>query len=92
MVFHGRRGTRKYPAAGWAAGCLSARMLRHRMPEGDKLDVMAQQGVEVGRPSQLRLPAHETGRKIHVSVGGDVIDVGRRTFLRPAEIIKYLHV
>ena len=67
------------PATGGASGPLGCYLLRHGVvaPSGGELDVTSEQGVEMGRPSFIRIRiAHEGERITRVRVGGRCRYVG----------------
>jgi trans-2,3-dihydro-3-hydroxyanthranilate isomerase len=74
-------GVPEDPATGSAAGCLAAYLCRHRYFGKNKIDIRAEQGYEIGRPSLLFLKAEETEDKIDVYVGGQVQMVAKGEFL-----------
>lgn len=63
------------PATGSANGCLCGWLVRHRYLGADKLAIRTEQGVEMQRPSELRLEGQETPEGIVVRVGGQVVPV-----------------
>jgi trans-2,3-dihydro-3-hydroxyanthranilate isomerase len=65
------------PATGSANGCLAGYLVRQRYFGNEKIDIRAEQGYEIGRPSLLRLRAEERNKKIEVNVGGNVIMVAK---------------
>ena len=68
-------------ATGSANGCLAGYLVEHRYFDTDSIDVRAEQGYEIGRPSLLYLRAEKTEREIGVSVGGKVQMVARGELL-----------
>jgi len=74
-------GVPEDPATGSGNGCLAAYLVRHRFWGQDKIDIRAEQGYEIGRPSLLFLKANEEGGKINVRVGGKAITVARGVFV-----------
>ncbi len=68
-------GVAEDAATGSANGCLAAYLVRHKVLGSPRLDVLAGQGYEMGRPSTLALRANETDNGIEVFVGGSVVDV-----------------
>lgn len=71
-VFPAAYGIAEDPATGSGNGCLAAYLVRHRYFLRERIDILAGQGYEIGRPSVLALRAGETGNTIHVEVGGRV--------------------
>jgi trans-2,3-dihydro-3-hydroxyanthranilate isomerase len=70
------------PATGSAAAALAAYLVT-RLPETDgDVTLSIEQGVDMGRPSQLRLAVSKRdGLVEHVSVGGDCVPVMRGELL-----------
>jgi len=68
---------REDPATGSATACLGAFLLEHRAMGAGPLSLRIEQGLEMKRPSLLRLRARDgaTGRQIEV--GGRVIETAR---------------
>jgi trans-2,3-dihydro-3-hydroxyanthranilate isomerase len=65
------------PATGSACGCLAGYLSKHRYFGKDVVDVRAEQGYEMGRPSLLRLQAKPAEDEIEVRVGGRAVLVAR---------------
>jgi len=65
------------PATGSGNGCLAGYLVRHRFWGKDEIDVRAEQGYEIGRPSLLFLKAKQENGKISISVGGRAITVAK---------------
>lgn len=63
------------PASGSGDGCLAAYLSRHEYFGSPNVDLTADQGYEIGRPSKLHLKATSINGKINVEVGGQVIPV-----------------
>ena len=74
-------GVPEDPATGSGNGCLAAYLVRHRYWGQDKIDIRAEQGYEIGRPSLLLLKAEEKTGKIDVRVGGKAITVAKGEFV-----------
>ncbi len=74
-------GIPEYPATGSGNGCLAGYLVRHRYWGKDEIDIRAEQGYEIGRPSLLFLRAKEKNGQISVSVGGTVITVAKGEFV-----------
>ncbi len=70
-------GVPEDPATGSANGCLAAYLVKQRYFGEDSLDIRVEQGIEIGRPSVLRLMAEKTAEGINVRVGGRVIMIAR---------------
>lgn len=75
--FFEANGVREDPATGNGAAFLGAYLLKHRVLGAGPLDLRIDQGVEVGRPSWVRLRARREGRALTISVGGRVMPVAR---------------
>ena len=80
-VFADYYGVPEDPATGSANGCLAAYLARHRYFGSDRVDVSAEQGHEIGRPSLLYLRASDEADGISVSVGGGVKMIAHGSFL-----------
>lgn len=65
-------GAREDPATGSATACLGAYLLEHDYLGSSDVSVRVEQGVEIQRPSLLRLKARGSGAGREVSVGGRV--------------------
>lgn len=68
-------GVPEDPATGSANGCLAAWLVRHRYFGVAEIDLMVEQGVEMGRASRLHLRASENDGTFSIQVGGGVIPV-----------------
>lgn len=68
-------GVPEDPATGSGNGCLAAYLVKNRYWGRDAIDVRAEQGYEINRPSLLYLRAAEKGGKIEVFIGGRSITV-----------------
>ena len=80
-VFADYFGVPEDPATGSANGCLAAYLAHHRYLANGQIDVLAEQGYEIGRPSLLYLRAQQHGDAIEVSVGGKVVMTARGEFV-----------
>ena len=60
------------PATGSANSCLAGYLVQYRYFQTDDIDIQVEQGLEIGRPSQLHLQATKTNGQIHIQVGGHV--------------------
>jgi trans-2,3-dihydro-3-hydroxyanthranilate isomerase len=69
---------REDPATGSATACLGAYLLAHR---GGEFSLRIEQGVELGRPSLLRLRARRLGDADDIRVGGRVLESARGELL-----------
>jgi len=67
------------PASGAAVGSLAAYLVKHRLARPDKhLSFVAEQGLEMGRPSRLFVDADVAqGRAENIHVGGHCVLVGQ---------------
>jgi len=68
---------REDPATGSATACLGAYLLEHGYFPRDGFEIRVEQGVEMGRPSLLRLRGKVVGEKREIHVGGRVIPIAR---------------
>ncbi|MEJ2636245.1 MAG: PhzF family phenazine biosynthesis protein [Calditrichia bacterium] len=66
-------GVPEDPATGSGNGCLAGYLVKHRYFQSPDIDILSEQGYELGRPSLLYLRASEKSSIITVSVGGKVI-------------------
>lgn len=69
------------PATGSANGCLAGYLVKNLYFGKDQIDLRAEQGYEIGRPSLLFLKAREKEGKIEVLVGGKVFMVAEGEFI-----------
>jgi trans-2,3-dihydro-3-hydroxyanthranilate isomerase len=76
-VFVDYYGVPEDPATGSGNGCLAGYLVKHRYFGPERIDIRAEQGYEIGRPSLLLLRAGQRGADIDVSVGGQSIIVAR---------------
>ena len=71
------------PATGSASGCTSAYLVRHGLAASGQ-SVVIEQGVEMLRPSRIRVQAASDGGRIHdVLVGGRTIPIATGRFFLP---------
>ena len=63
------------PATGSACGCLAGYLVKYKYFGGNAIDILVEQGYEIGRESILHLRAKETSDGIDVRVGGEVFKV-----------------
>ncbi|MBI3090799.1 MAG: PhzF family phenazine biosynthesis protein [Candidatus Tectomicrobia bacterium] len=65
------------PATGSASGCLGAYLARHGLlPEGPTARLVAEQGLEMQRPSRILIEVRRRGEEITaIRVGGQVVKV-----------------
>jgi trans-2,3-dihydro-3-hydroxyanthranilate isomerase len=72
-------GVMEDPATGSAAGALGAYLVRHRLarPRDSTASILVHQGIEIGRPSLIRVTVRaSTGRELmEVRVGGTAVRV-----------------
>jgi trans-2,3-dihydro-3-hydroxyanthranilate isomerase len=71
-MFAPSAGVPEDPATGSANACLAAYLLEHQVLGEGPVRVRVEQGVEMGRPSLLRLRASREGGAVRVEVGGRV--------------------
>ncbi len=76
-VFADYYGVVEDPATGSANGCLAGYLVKHRYFGSQQIEIRAEQGYEIGRPSLLLLKAAEGDEGIDISVGGKVIMVAK---------------
>ena len=74
-------GISEDPATGSGNGCLAGYLVKHRWRGQDEIDLVSEQGYEIGRPSLLYLTAKEREGRIEVKVGGRAITVARGGFV-----------
>ncbi|MGA2060786.1 MAG: PhzF family phenazine biosynthesis protein [Thermoguttaceae bacterium] len=74
-------GVPEDPATGSGNGCLAAYLVHRRFWGQNKIDIRAEQGYEIGRPSLLLLKADEKEGKINVRVGGKAITIAKGEFV-----------
>lgn len=65
-------GAPEDPATGSAGGCIAAYSVRYGYTGGDRVELRAEQGYQIGRPSLLYLKAQESAAGIDIRVGGQV--------------------
>ncbi len=70
-------GVPEDPATGSAAGCLAGYLAYHRYFGESSVAVNIEQGLEMNRPSLLRVRAEPEAEQIRVRVGGRVMMVAR---------------
>lgn len=73
-------GVREDPATGSATACLGAYLLAHG-GRGERFTLRIEQGVEMGRPSLLRLQVTGGAHPAKIRVGGRVIESARGELL-----------
>ena len=69
------------PATGSGNGCLAGYLVKQRYFGTDKLNIRAEQGYEIGRPSLLLLKAERQAESIKIFVGGKSVMVARGKFV-----------
>jgi len=77
--FFDANGVREDPATGSAAGCLASYLLHHRAEP--KLEHRMEQGIDMGRPSLIRLRGELVDEVPAVSIGGRVFHVAHGELL-----------
>ncbi len=81
-MFAPHYGITEDPASGSGGGCLAAYMLKHEVLGEGPVQVRAEQGIEMGRPSVLELWAEmEENGIITVRVGGRIVPTARGVLL-----------
>ena len=80
-VFVDYYGVPEDPATGSGNGCLAGYLVKRRYFAAERIQVLCEQGYEIGRPSLLRLQAEERGEKIDIWVGGKCVLVARGEFV-----------
>ena len=80
-VFVDYYGVPEDPATGSGNGCLAGYLVKHRYFGRESIDLRAEQGYEIGRPSLLLLKAEGQDAHINISVGGKSIIVARGEFI-----------
>ena len=71
-VFVDYFGIPEDPATGSGNGCLAGYLVKHRYFGKEQIDIRAEQGYEISRPSLLYLRAENKEDQIDISVGGKV--------------------
>jgi len=80
-VFVDYYGVPEDPATGSANGCLAGYLSMHRYFGQHDINIRAEQGFEIGRPSLILLRAEKRGDGIDVFVGGSAVIVARGELL-----------
>ena len=75
--FFDANGVREDPATGNGAAFLGAYLMKHGMLGPGPLDLRIEQGIQVGRPSLVRMRAGTSDGRLAVSVGGQVLEVAK---------------
>jgi trans-2,3-dihydro-3-hydroxyanthranilate isomerase len=70
-------GVREDPATGSASACLGFYLLHHRVFADGPLELVAEQGYEIDRPSLIHIRASHEANTPRVQVGGHIIEVAR---------------
>ncbi len=76
-VFAGYYGIQEDSASGSGCGCLAAYLAKYRYFDDDKVDIKIEQGIEIGRPSQLIAKATPTVDDYEISIGGQIILIAK---------------
>jgi trans-2,3-dihydro-3-hydroxyanthranilate isomerase len=79
-MFFTAGGVREDPATGSATACLGAYLLAHG-GRGERFTLRIEQGVEMGRPSLLRLEVTRERAAAKIRVGGRVLESARGELL-----------
>jgi trans-2,3-dihydro-3-hydroxyanthranilate isomerase len=74
-------GVPEDPATGSANGCLAGYLVRHQYFGTDQINIRADQGYEIDRPSLLRLKAEKKISEISVFIGGKVTLIAKGEFI-----------
>jgi len=74
-------GVPEDPATGSGNGCLAGYLVKHLYFGKASVDLRAEQGYEIGRPSLLLLRAEGQDTNINISVGGRSVIVARGEFI-----------
>ena len=72
-------GIMEDPATGSAAGPLAGYLLKHGV-FGGSFDIVNEQGIEMGRPSKIRMRGSEKNNIYTVEIGGTCVYVGKGMF------------
>jgi trans-2,3-dihydro-3-hydroxyanthranilate isomerase len=80
-VFVDYYGVPEDPATGSANGCLAGYLAEHRYFGQDDINICAEQGYEIGRPSLILLRAEKRAAGIDVYVGGKAVIVAKGEFV-----------
>jgi len=67
------------PATGSAAGPLTGYLLKHRV-FGNQFEIQNEQGMEIGRPSQILMKGSISGNKYKIEIGGECCFIGQSVF------------
>lgn len=73
-------GIMEDPATGSAAGPLTAYLLRHEV-FGGEFDILNEQGVEMNRPSMIRMKGEKHPDRYVIRIGGKCVHVGNAEFV-----------
>ena len=65
------------PASGSGAGCLAAYLSKYQYFGTEEVDIKVEQGIELGRPSQICASIIHEQDSYTVSVGGQIILMGK---------------
>jgi len=80
-VFVPYYGIEEDPATGSGNGCLAGYLVKHRYFNAVQIDLRAEQGYEIDRPSLIYHRAQEKAGAINVHIGGRVVMVASGCFL-----------
>ncbi len=67
------------PATGSAAGPLTGYLLKHKI-FGDNFEIQNEQGIEMGRPSQIQMRGSTLDGEYKIEIGGRCCFIGRSEF------------
>lgn len=79
-VFDYYYGIPEDPATGSGNGCLAGYLLKHNYFGKNEISLKTEQGMEIGRPSQLFLKGYMNNSEIEINVGGHVILMAQGAF------------
>ena len=73
------------PATGSASGCLGAYLAKYRLlPQENPARVIAEQGLEIHRPSRIVIEVDRDGQAVRrIRVGGEAVVMGEGTLTLP---------
>ena len=75
-VFADYYGVPEDPATGASNGCLGGYLIEKNCFDTESIDLLVDQGYEIGRPSLVRVRAEKRNNRIDIMVGGKVVMVG----------------
>jgi trans-2,3-dihydro-3-hydroxyanthranilate isomerase len=78
-LFASHLGIIEDPATGAAAGPLTAYLLKYKI-FGDSFEIENEQGIEMGRPSQILMKGEKKDNTYRVQIGGKSVYIGKGEF------------